>query len=74
MSTRGFGSYAAIEEFMVASMTLKQLGIDFALARPLSTQFSLSVAEGEIQISTLDIEWEAPKQPYARIYMKYTSN
>lgn len=73
LSTRGFGSFAAMEEFMVASMSLKQLGIAFSVTRPLTTQFTLSTAEGEIQISTLDVEYAVPKQLYARLTMKYTS-
>lgn len=73
MSTRGLGSYMAVEEFMTASMSLKQMGMNFSLASSLTTRFSLTAIEGEIEISTLDIEWEAPKQPYARITMKYIS-
>jgi hypothetical protein len=73
MSTHGFGSYAAIEEYIAASMTLKQLGISFLLTSPLTARFTLSNAEGEIQFSTLDTEYAAPKQLYARLTMKFTS-
>lgn len=73
MSTHGFGSYAAMEEFMVANMTLNQLGINFSLASSLTAQFTLSNAEGEIEISTLDTEYAAPKQLHARLTMKYTT-
>lgn len=73
MSTRGLGSYMAIEEYIKASMALKNLGMNFSLVKPLMVQFTLATAEGEIQISTLETEYAAPKQLTARLTMKYTS-